>query len=286
MLSETEKNITEDGLLSEAEAAARLALAEERFLEAFYRWTDIQFRFPGHADAYYAAGQALRALRAPAPQSAELEKFIYGGIPLKPDSRIAVVGNSANVKGRDLGKEIDQHDVVLRINRAWNKQNPEDLGLKTSILFIGHFPQKYLGDYKTIVPGCDSILSSMRNWENLSQLGLDWGQVYFLRGYRSFFSRGVYRILSHFIGGDLVHNRPPRSGIAMISLMLLLGKGQHPIDLYGFEEQDRTGPDWKEHLHSDGAVGTFTHLKYHCPVELEFEMLRRLKEKNLIRINL
>lgn len=271
--------------LEQAAEAARAAMNDGNHLEAFYRWLDIQHRSPGHPEAYYSAGQALRALRNHGDMKMELESNIYGGIPLKGDGTIAIVGNSPNVKDRGYGAEIDKHDTVLRINRAWNKINEADLGAKTSVLFLGHFPKKYINDYKKITPHADNILSLMSNWENISQLGTDWGKVFFVRNYRPFFMRGVYKILGSYIGKDLVHQRAPRSGICMIALMLLLGKGQTPIDLYGFEDRDNTGPGWKEHLYSDGAVGNFTHVKYHCPPELEFEMLRRLREKGLIRIN-
>lgn len=286
MFPDTPEAASDDNEMRRATESAKAAMDERRFLDAFYCWIALQQRFPGHPEAYQAAGVALRALRATEPgRPMALERVIAGGIPLDPAGSIAIVGNSPNVAGRGYGPAIDSHDTVVRINRAWNKLHPADLGMKTDVLFLGHFPAQYIDDYKQIVPGCKMILSFMRNWENLALLGLDWGQVFFINSFRAFHTRGVYKALARYLGPGMTHPRPPRSGITMLGLMMLLGKGEHPIDIYGMEDRNMTGANWREHLHSDGAIGTYSHLKFHCPVELEFEMLQRMKDKGLVRIH-
>lgn len=48
---------------------------------------------------------------------------------------VAIVGNAPNVLGQNKGKEIDDHDIVIRINNFQLKQYKADVGTKTDIWF-------------------------------------------------------------------------------------------------------------------------------------------------------
>jgi len=53
------------------------------------------------------------------------------------DKRVAIVGPAAYLKGSEYGKKIDDHDIVVRINRSIETtvSLPEDVGTKTDILY-------------------------------------------------------------------------------------------------------------------------------------------------------
>ena len=50
---------------------------------------------------------------------------------------VALVGPAAYMIGSSFGKEIDQCDIVVRINRSYEsvEQHPEDIGTRTDILY-------------------------------------------------------------------------------------------------------------------------------------------------------
>jgi len=49
---------------------------------------------------------------------------------------VAIVGNSENVLTGNQGDEIDNHDIVIRFNKGFPKNNPKALGNRTDILFL------------------------------------------------------------------------------------------------------------------------------------------------------
>lgn len=51
--------------------------------------------------------------------------------------RCAFVGGSQSLLGMELGRQIDAHDTVIRINRLPQPEDVEDLGKKTDIYFAG-----------------------------------------------------------------------------------------------------------------------------------------------------
>lgn len=50
---------------------------------------------------------------------------------------VAVVGNSPKILGIGLGQEIDKHDEVIRFNGAVISDYVNDVGSKTTIVFVG-----------------------------------------------------------------------------------------------------------------------------------------------------
>ena len=56
---------------------------------------------------------------------------------LVKDKNVVIVGPAAYLEGSDLGKSIDDHDVVVRINRAieTTKTHSKDVGARTDILY-------------------------------------------------------------------------------------------------------------------------------------------------------
>jgi len=61
---------------------------------------------------------------------------IYGDkVPPQQFCKCALVGSSQTLKGKGLGKLIDSHDTVIRVNRLPLQQHFEDFGSKTDIYF-------------------------------------------------------------------------------------------------------------------------------------------------------
>lgn len=50
--------------------------------------------------------------------------------------QIAVIGHGPSVEGKGMGREIDSHDVVIRLKKGWQliRKNPEDYGQKLDVL--------------------------------------------------------------------------------------------------------------------------------------------------------
>lgn len=49
------------------------------------------------------------------------------------EGSVAIVGSSGSLKGKELGEEIDDHDVVVRFNRAPTEGYEKDVGSKTTL---------------------------------------------------------------------------------------------------------------------------------------------------------
>jgi hypothetical protein len=265
---------------------AQSAMESGDWIDAFFRWTALQHTAPEFEDAYVNAGIALRQLRQwpNGRQYSALTNDVAGGLPLDPNDSVAIVGNSGNILGSKYGKEIDDHGCIIRINRARTIGYEADVGSRTDLLYINQFKPEHEDDYRSIVPNVKHMLTRKRNIPRLRNIGIDWGRVSFFNNYEGFTRRRVYRILRRYVGEGIVDPRPPRSGIIMITCMLLLNNGKRTIDLYGFEDEDITGPNWSEHYYPGGATKSYEHLKYHCSVELEFKIISALKASSLIRL--
>lgn len=282
----TESSATVDSAFEAQSADALSAVERGDWVDAFYRWTALQHYAPEFADAYVNCGIALRRLRQwpGAQEYSALTTDIAGGLPANFDSSVAIVGNSGNILGRNYGKEIDEHRYIIRINRARTNGYEEDVGSRTDLLYINQFRRDQEDDYRSIVNGVRHILTRKSNIPRLRNIGIDWGKVSFFHNYEGFTRRRVYRILRRYVGDGIVDPRPPRSGIIMITCALLANNGKASIDLYGFEDTNITGPNWIEHYYPGGATQNYEHLKYHCPVALEFKIIGILKDLSLIRI--
>lgn len=49
---------------------------------------------------------------------------------------VAIVGNAESVLNKSFGSDIDNHDIVIRINKGFPSKNNKALGTKTTILFL------------------------------------------------------------------------------------------------------------------------------------------------------
>lgn len=89
--------------------------------------------------------------------------------------QIAVVGNSPDLKGKGLGKSIDQADLVIRFNHYQSEHtSAADIGKKMNTWVVapgynGPFPAAY----DNILLSGPDMLWWQQNWAHLSQVALD-----------------------------------------------------------------------------------------------------------------
>ena len=56
------------------------------------------------------------------------------------NKRVAIVGPSPSLIGKNKGKEIDSYDIVCKVGQMFNMNEPIDYGKKIDVLFLGCFP--------------------------------------------------------------------------------------------------------------------------------------------------
>ncbi len=135
--------------------------------------------------------------------------------------RVALVGNSANLLKTSLGEEIDQHDVVVRLNRGM-LLNPAAQGDKTTVYATCHPDEDMDSDFvdKNFAP--QHIL-----WMGPDPEGAD-----------KFAESNAYLYLApdevHNYMGSLVDAPKPTMGCMMCSLLVRYAEPEC-LSLYGFD---------------------------------------------------
>ena len=191
------------------------------------------------------------------------------------DKRVAIIGNSPGLIGKGLGKEIDAHDLVVRINGGARIQAPDDIGHKTDVMFLGATMEKEK-DFISLNQnnaGCVAI-STTKNRAILGMLPIS----------RSvFYPRILPRVITKktqqaFKIPDAARKfRPPRSGFICLAAIHRYGKARE-ISLYGMSDsieksQGRVTPT--------GEVKTYDPQQYkglHCDPAFELTLLKQLTE--------
>ena len=132
---------------------------------------------------------------------------------------VAIVGNAKSLFDYKYGKDIDSHDVVIRMNLGYRIINPESQGTKTTILTVADTIKM------------DLVEQEKPNFEVLGFI-CSW-LVKYKRpsiGNRRYF---IYPKKEHDNLESKMGARRPTSGAQMIWLTLLSGAKQ--IDIYGFD---------------------------------------------------
>lgn len=132
---------------------------------------------------------------------------------------VAIVGNAKSLFDYKFGKEIDSHDVVIRMNLGYRIINPESQGTKTTILTVADtfkmdLIEQEKPDFKILGFICSWLVKYRRPRIN--------GRKYFI------YPKKEHDNLELKMGA-----RRPTSGAQMIWMTLLSGAKQ--IDVYGFD---------------------------------------------------
>lgn len=145
------------------------------------QWLDVKYNYCAnrHYDKPIREEDAyLLHLIGPENKKTLLKYRDFGTlINLKPwlhNSSVAIVGNARSMLSKGYGQEIDAHDIVIRFNKGFPK---EEVGYKTDILFLAcTLSQNELGQYGSPVTIKRSKLST-----NNTDFVLEAADRYFLR---------------------------------------------------------------------------------------------------------
>jgi hypothetical protein len=160
--------------------------------------------------------------------------------------RVAVVGNAMHLFDREYGREIDSHDVVVRINRAavlyTEHEATNSHGQRTDVWIFWN-----TGEYKSMFPKIDPKIKKMhaghqgRSHNNISQVDF----VY---------PDSLYKVLKPKAG----KHGNPTTGLILLDYLSTCNPAL--VSVYGF--------DWKK-------TPTFTDPKMkrerHCPHDYRTE---------------
>ena len=78
------------------------------------------------------------------------------------DKKIAIVGNGANLIGKNMGNEIDKHEVVIRFNQFKTTGFENDCGKKTN-MWVTHTTLKE----ENFINNFDYIILNYKYWNNI-----------------------------------------------------------------------------------------------------------------------
>ena len=78
------------------------------------------------------------------------------------NKNVALVGPAKYMHGLKLGNEIDNHDIVIRINHLPNKKYYDKIGKRCDILMLTHGPMHLINrDFKKIWLEKENIYSDI-----------------------------------------------------------------------------------------------------------------------------
>ncbi|XP_069508327.1 CMP-N-acetylneuraminate-beta-galactosamide-alpha-2,3-sialyltransferase 2-like [Ambystoma mexicanum] len=186
----------------------------------------------------------------------------------------AVVGNSGNLKGSKYGKNIDSHQIVLRMNGAKTAGFEEDVGSRTTHHFM--YPESAVN----LPPGVHLVLISFKPQD------LKWVASAFSTGELKF----TYMRVKQFIKADrdkvlifnpsflkyihdnwiVHHGKYPSTG--MLALFFAIHICDE-VSVFGYGA-DSNG-DWHHYWERNRFAGAFRRTRVHN-AEFELDLIRQL----------
>jgi len=220
----------------------------------------------------FETADTVRAATRLDPNHKDLLLLLFRNLPeakASPDPfgggrTCAVVGNSGNLKDAGYGREIDGHDVVIRMNDAPVKGYEKDVGTKTTIV-IGAPAKTPVVQGPTIhyITYCDRIPETLKTINNVLT-------DHFLDHYRSF------HVLDHRFFASLTRYTDGRPSTGLLSVFLALNACDK-VDVYGFGK-DPSG-EW-DHYYTQAKWNPGVH-----DVSGEEKTLNELAAKKLLTIH-
>ncbi|MBJ7376852.1 MAG: glycosyltransferase family 29 protein [Sphingobium sp.] len=214
----------------------------------------------------------------------EAGNFFFDAVARKKDkpASIAVIGNSPRLGQDRNGERIDAHDVIIRVNDGRTTGFEEFGGSRTDIRFVGVPLKERYWDFFRELDEPSTIITRVENEPVLKNLGYAGEPVYYPN--RDVHTHAALPILSRYVETGAYPKKPPRSGIVILSFLSPFFEKGVPISLFGFEIEPRKGGE--EHYYKDGRDfgRALQHWDdAHCPMEVEFAVLGRLRDKGYIR---
>lgn len=197
---------------------------------------------------------------------------------------VAIVGNSPRLMENSHGPAIDSHDLIIRVNDGRIQGFEPHTGTRTTLRFVGVPLKERYHDFFRGFAEESLIITRAENRTILEELGCRTPARYIRR--HSQVPLAAFGKLAGLVEIGGFPERPPRSGIVLLSLLVDAMEAGKKVSIFGLETEPRsTGA---EHFYKDGRefVGsTTTWENYHCPMECEFQTLKALAAKSLITIN-
>lgn len=212
-----------------------------------------------------------------------LAEYIAGEYPT---ASVAIVGNSPNLLEKGNGRLIDAYDCVIRINDGMVSGFEDSCGRRTDIRFIGaEIKDRHIDFFRNLREG-SIVFSHKLNKSILDDLGYDRSEtgriVNYFADYQSLTAEAL-KTLSKFVDIPTLYQDPPRTGLVIISLLADMFSPPRRLALFGFDTSIPV--DGREHYYDDGRIfanSLKTWRRYHCPIDVEFDIIHRLIEKNYI----
>lgn len=197
---------------------------------------------------------------------------------------IALIGNGPRLIERQDGAKIDACSVIVRITDGRWQGFEAHAGSRTDIRFIGVPLKARLQPFFRELNEISRIVSPDFNKDVLEAMPHLKTVEYFPNFNR--LRSQAFRQLRSVVEVETIPEKNPRSGIVLLSLMTELMQRGRLIRLFGFDTEMRSGG--AEHYYQDGrklddVLKTWD--DFHCPMEVEFALLHRMRDKGLIEIN-
>lgn len=154
------------------------------------------------------------------------------------NKKIAVVGNSPNMLGKNKGNEIDNHDIVIRFNEFYTKGYEKDYGVKCDF-WANYFSNKDFLKYKER-PDCTLL------WTNNAFVFSD--HVGLENAYSCIDKNWVMiPKIRRYVWENLNLCCDPTSGFIVIMYLYDILKSFENVDFYGFKFLDDDKTVMKHH---------------------------------------
>lgn len=192
---------------------------------------------------------------------------------------VAVIGNAASSFDKELGKLIDQHDLVVRLNLLIPLGYEKYLGSKTNIRVLGstlqerHISQLQRLDKSTL------LLTTSKNMQILKPFSIK--SVF----YNKRLPMKAFIFFDKLLGTDFSKrniNKPPRSGLVFLA-MLLNYANPKKVSIFGISTSAEQAVKFISF--SDQKVREYDDIllaKNHCDPMLEIEIVNELIKKGYV----
>ena len=197
------------------------------------------------------------------------------------EKTVAVVGSSPALLEKHLGPDIDNHDVVVRINLQPTSGKEYFLGARTDYRFIGAtMLDEHVHSFDLIKKEKAIIITSTKNRLFFQKSGVQ--VIYFPKNMPrkafGFFSTIIPELKTQLVDGK----KPPRSGLVFIMLMLAYSKTKK-VNLYGFTRTNHDALRSIHHRQGDIVEQDRTSFfRNHCDPEKEIAILEELNSFKLV----